>query len=209
MKNVVNTLKIKGIFMSNFKQFLVEYYNLQEQIRDQFHPENNVYRLDAIPIKGFQSRSYGHTRDWTESGSIPHKRSAVWGKGIKRTQGLFAGELRHVAPYSAMHHRGMSWLRHTSPEGHSTVVFHNDDRHAIENHTAYLSSFPKHEFKPTAAGSGEYFKKTMHETQPIHQEMVHPLHLLYQTGHTVKFVNNINEYQHTIPHDHNVDGENL
>ena len=46
--------------MSNFKQFLVEYYNLQEQIRDQFHPENNVYRLDQTSIKKFQPRHFDH-----------------------------------------------------------------------------------------------------------------------------------------------------
>lgn len=195
--------------MTGFKQFLVEYYNLQEQIRDQFHPENNVYRLDSSPIKSFHPRAYGHSRDWTESGAIPHKRSAGWAKGIKRTQGLFAGELHHVAPYAAMHNRGMTWLRHTSPEGHSTVVFHNADRNAIENHTAYLSSFPKHEFKPTAHGSGEYFKKTNNEIQPMKQEAVHPLHLLHQTGNTVKFVDNIHEYKNNIPSDHKVDGENL
>ena len=41
------------------------------------------------------------------------------------------------------------------------------------------------------------------------QEAVHPLHLLHQTGNTVKFVDNIHEYKNNIPSDHKVDGENL
>lgn len=186
--------------------------NFKELVESEFYesatipnPEHHVFRLDPTPIKSFHARHFEHNDDWTESNHVPDNTPTK--PGLKRTQGLFAGELHRVAPYAAMYHRGMTFLRHDDEHGNNVVVFHKKDKAAITNHTAHLSAFPRHDFHE-AGDSGEHFKQTTHETKPLSQQKVKPLKLLKDTGHTIKFVDSIEHYKSTLPKD-SYEGENL
>lgn len=155
-----------------------------------YKPGPVVYRLDAKKVKDFGKHlnTYHHTKDWSGSGQADENDPVP--KGLKKSKGLFAGDMHTVAPYATP--RSTKWTRHVDDDGNSVLTFQHKDKARIKAHHPVLSTFPSKKFS-YKKGSGEHFSKE--PGKPHAQETVqNPIHLMQKAGHKVQFVPNIHHH---------------
>lgn len=154
-----------------------------------------VYRIDSKKITNFGKnlKKYRHTPDWGMSQVKSKNNDNWWNKqdlNYETSQGLFAGSLKHVAPY-ATGNAGQTCFITYKDNGKDYVVFDQRQREEYKNRQTYLSVFDAKDFQETA--SNEYF--SANPGKPIEQIPINdPFEFIRKQDLHIRFVPNINEF---------------